>query len=111
MISNHDMNGVGSSLHVVGGKTYPELYQLIERVNNQYAIGCTISSSEISHVGGNSDYAPFLQQGIPAYSNWTRGGATYGVHTPGDNIYIITPKIMEEITRLYFMAGYLLLNK
>ena len=111
LMSNHDMNGVGNSLHVAGGKTYPELYRLIQRVNTKYSINNRISAGEISPIGGNSDYAPFLEIGIPAYSNWVRGGQRYGVHTPEDTIYVITPKMMEDVVRLYFMAGYLFANE
>jgi len=100
MMINHDMNGVGSSLHVSGGKTYPELYELLLKVNEKYKIISNISAGEISMIGGNSDYAPFIKKGIPAYSNWVRGGQRYGVHTAEDSIYIITPKVMEDIVRL-----------
>lgn len=111
MMINHDMNGVGNSLHVSGGKTYPELYELLLKVNEKYGIISHISAGEISKVGGNSDYAPFIKKGIPAYSNWVRGGQRYGVHTAEDSIYIVTPKVMEDIVRLYFMAGYQFVNK
>lgn len=111
MMSNHDMNGVGTSLRIEGGKTYPELYQYIVVVNDEYAVNNNISADDISLVGGNSDYAPFLEKGIPAYSNWARGGQRYGVHTAGDSIYVITPKIMEDIVKLYFIAGYRFLNQ
>lgn len=111
MMSNHDMNGVGTSLRIEGGKTYPELYQYILAVNDEYAINNHISADDISLVGGNSDYAPFLEIGIPAYSNWARGGQRYGIHSAGDSIYVITPKIMEDIVKLYFMAGFKFLNE
>ena len=110
-MSNHDMNGVGTSLQINGGKTYPELYQIIEKVNSKYSLNNNITASEISPFGGNSDYTPFLEKRIPAYSNWVQGGQRYGVDTSEDSIYIITPKIMEDIVRLYFMAGYLYADK
>ena len=111
LMSNHDMNGVGTSLYIAGGKTYPELYEIMLKVNAKYEINPNISGGIISHVGGNSDYAPFLEKGIPAYSTWVRGGQRYGVHTKEDSIYVITPKIMEDIVCLYFMAGYQFANK
>ena len=111
MMVNHDMNGVGTSLYISGGKTYPELYEIIKKVNKKYAINNNLSAGEITPIGGNSDYAPFLEKGVPAYSNWVRGGQRYGVHTAEDSIYVITPKIMEDIVRLYFMAGYQFANK
>jgi len=111
LMSNHDMNGVGTSLYVAGGKTYPELYEIILKVNAKYEINSNISAGTISHVGGNSDYAPFLENGIPALSTWVRGGQRYGIHTKNDSIYVITPKIMEDIVRLYFMTVYQFANK
>jgi hypothetical protein len=106
LMVNHDMNGTGNSLVVAGGETFPEMYGFLERANKKYSLLQNLSASEISPLGGNSDYAPFLAKGIPAYSNWTRGGQGGGIHTAEDSIYIITPKIMEDIVRLYFIAAY-----
>ena len=104
---NHDVNGVGNALRIAGGETYPELYELIEEVNEKYAINENISAGEIQQQFGNSDYAPFVEHGIPAYSIAVTGGGIYGIHTEADSIYVITPKIMEDMTRLFFMAAYL----
>ncbi|NIM58317.1 MAG: M20/M25/M40 family metallo-hydrolase [Candidatus Aminicenantes bacterium] len=111
LMSNHDMNGVGTSVYVAGGKTYPELYEIILKVNAKYKINENISGGTISHIGGNSDYVPFMEKKIPALSTWVRGGQRYGIHTKEDSIYVITPKIMEDIVRLYFVAGYQFANK
>jgi Zn-dependent M28 family amino/carboxypeptidase len=108
---NIDVAGAGTGISVSGGKTYPELYSLIETVNDKYAINSNISAREISPVGGNSDYAPFLAKGIPAYSSSSRGGQRFGIHTAADSIYIVTPKVMEDMAKLYFMASYMYLNK
>jgi hypothetical protein len=108
---NIDVAGAGTGIRVTGGKTYPELYGLIEKVNEKYSINPDISAGEISPVGGNSDYAPFLAKGIPAYTNSSRGGQRFGIHTAADSIYIVTPKVMEDMARLYFMASYIYLNK
>jgi hypothetical protein len=108
---NHDMNGVGRGLRIAGGKTYPEFYEILTNVNKKYSINNSISASEISQRFGNSDYAPFVENGIPAYSTWVTGGGGYGIHTEEDTIYVITPKIMEDIVRLFFMAGYLFADK
>jgi hypothetical protein len=108
---NHDMNGVGNGLRISGGSIYPEMYEYIKKVNEKYSINGSISAGEIRQKFGNSDYAPFIERGIPAYSTWVTGGGRYGVHTEGDSIYVITPKIMEDIARLYFMAGYFFADK
>lgn len=111
LMLNHDMNGVGRGLRIGGGKTYPEFYEFITKVNEKYSINDSISAGEISLRFGNSDYAPFVENGIPAYSTWVTGGGGYGAHTEGDSIYVITPQIMEDIVRLFFMAGYLFADK
>jgi hypothetical protein len=108
---NHDMNGVGNGLRIAGGKNYPEFYEFLEKVNKKYSINNNISAGEIRQRFGNSDYAPFLEKGIPACSTWVTGGGRHGIHTEGDSIYVITPKIMEDIVRLYFVAGYLFADK
>jgi len=106
LMINHDMNGAGNSLVIAGGETYPELFEIMKKLNERYALVKSLSATEISPVGGNSDYAPFLVKGIPAYSNWPRGGQAGGTHTAEDSIYAISPKIMEDIARLYFIAVY-----
>ncbi len=106
LMVNHDMNGTGNALVVAGGKTYPEMFGILERVNEKSSLLADLSASEIGLLGGNSDYAPFLAMGIPAYSNWTRGGRGGGTHTADDSIYFIAPKIMEDIVRLYFVAAH-----
>lgn len=111
MMINIDVAGAGTAIRVTGGKTYPDLYDLISRVNDKYAINPNISAGEISPVGGNSDYAPFLTEGIPAYTNSSRGGQRFGIHTAADSIYLVTPKVMEDMARLYFMASYLYVNQ
>ncbi|MDH7512714.1 MAG: M28 family peptidase [Clostridiales bacterium] len=111
LMVNHDMNGTGNSLVVAGGKAYPEMYGFLEKANEKYSLLQNLSASEISPLGGNSDYAPFLAKGIPAYSNWTRGGRGGGTHTADDSIYFVTPKIMEDIVRLYFAAAYEFANR
>ena len=107
LMSNHDINGVGRAIHVAGGTTYPDLYKMIEAANARFNVGAVLSADEISPVDGNSDYAPFLEKGIPAYNTGVRGGAGGAIHTAEDSIHTITPAIMEDIVRLFFAAGFL----
>ncbi len=107
MMVNIDVAGAGTGIRVTGGKTYPDLYDFFCKVNEKYSINPHISTGEISPTGGNSDYAPFLAKGIPAYTNSSSGGQRFGIHTSADSIYIVTPKVMEDMARLYFMASYL----
>jgi len=107
LMLNHDVNGVGNGIQVNGGKDHPALYEFIEQVNRKYAINPNVSAGEMGQGFGNSDHGPFLKKGIPAYATWVTGAAPYGIHTEEDSIYVITPKIMEDVARLYFMAAYL----
>jgi len=112
MMSNHDVNGNGTSLYISGGKDYPELFEILLEVNKKFKINQSVDAGDIRAMGAGSDYAPFVDKGIPTYSTWVRGGGRRGItHTAGDSIYVITPKIMEDIVRLYFAAGYQFLNK
>jgi hypothetical protein len=108
---NIDVAGAGTGIRVTGGKTFPDLYGLIAKVNDKYAINPNISAGEIFPVGGNSDYAPFLAKGIPAYTSSSSGGQRFGIHTAADSIYVVTPKVMQDMARLYFMASYMYANK
>jgi hypothetical protein len=110
---NFDMNGVGNSLSVSGAMSYPELYEFVQKVNEKYSINATIKAGEISPRGAGSDYGPFLEKGIAAYANWVSGGGGMrsANHSPEDSIYVISPQIMEDIARLYFMAGFLYANR
>jgi hypothetical protein len=110
MMVNIDVAGAGTGIRVTGGKTYPELYSFIQKVNDTYGINPNISAEEISPAGGNSDYASFLAKGIPAYTNSSRGGQGFSIHTEKDSIYIVTPKVMEDMARLYFMASFIYAN-
>jgi hypothetical protein len=103
---NIDVAGSGTGFRIAGGETYPELYGLLEKVNQKYSINKNVSTGEIQQSFGNSDYASFIERGIPAYSTSTTGGGGFGIHTEEDSIYNITPQIMEDMTRLYFMAVY-----
>ncbi len=111
LYSNHDVNGVGAQLHISGGLTFPKLYRHIEAVNAQNAIQPDLTAGEISMSGGNSDYASFTAKGIPAYNTAVRGGSGPGAHSPESTIYTITPKIMEDMVRLYFLATYRYANE
>lgn len=112
MMSNHDINGDGTALYISGGKDYPELFEMLLQANEIYRINQSIEAGGIRAMGAGSDYAPFVEKDIPTYSTWARGGGRRNVtHTAGDSIYVITPKIMEDIVRLYFAAGYEFLNK
>jgi hypothetical protein len=108
---NIDSNGIGNGLWITGIKTYKELYAFIEKAKKDYDIKSSIEGSEIAPDRGMSDYSAFLNMGIPSWANWTRGGKGGGYHDPNDTIYYITPKIMQDVAKLYFAASYEFLDK
>jgi hypothetical protein len=108
---NIDMNGIGSEMWISGAKTYPDLFPYIEKAKKDYNIMCTINSSASLKGSEISDFAPFLRLGIPTWANWTTGGKGGGYHDANDTIYSITPKIMQDVAKLYFSAVYEYLDR
>lgn len=108
---NIDSNGIGTGLWITGIKTFKELGVYLEKAKKDYDIKCGIGGSEIALDRGASDYDAFLRMGIPSWANWTAGGKGGGYHDPNDTIYYTTPKIMQDIARLYLAAAYEYLNK
>ena len=108
---NIDSNAVGTGLWITGLKTYKELSAYLEKVKKEYNIKCDIDGSEIVPDRGASDYDAFFKMGIPTWANWTRGGKGGGYHDPNDTIYYVTPKIMQDIVKLYFAASYEFLDR
>jgi hypothetical protein len=108
---NIDSNGIGTGIRISGAKTYMDLFPYIEKAKKNYNIASIIDPSTISIGRGASDYDPFLRLGIPTWANWTTGGKGGGYHDANDTIYFITPKIMQDVAKLYFSAVYEYLDR
>lgn len=104
---NLESVGRGERIGGGAGKNYPQVWTYVERANEKY-IHRQISPGQTSNLARpRQDAAHFMWAGIPTLSFGTSGAprlpyATY--HTSKDAPDIITPEIMEDLTRLVFLA-------
>lgn len=103
-VFNLDMVGQGTGAWVSGGTNFPDLFGALETARD-------ISSPGLKLVAGNSsgearaDHGPFQEAGIPAVSLFGAWGVSHGYHTPEDTLYWLTPKTIESLARVVFLAA------
>jgi Peptidase family M28 len=111
---NLESVGRGESISAGSGKNFPQLWDLIDRVNRKYIHRPVTASANANLARPRQDAAHFLWAGVPTISFGTGGGkplpfAYY--HTSKDSIAIITPEIMEDLSRLVFLTTVELATK
>ncbi|MCU0458943.1 MAG: M28 family peptidase [Bacteroidales bacterium] len=103
ILLNMDGVGIGHSIRAAAGTNYPKLWSFVEEANDKY-IHRPISTGYFSNLGRpRLDAARFLSAGVPSLSFSTYGSENY-YHIPLDNIDIIKPEIMEDLSQLLFMT-------
>jgi Zn-dependent M28 family amino/carboxypeptidase len=103
ILLNMDGVGIGQSIGAEAGKNYPLLWSFIEDANNNY-IHRQLTTNYFANLGRpRLDAARFLSAGVPSLSFYTYGSVNY-YHIPLDNINIIKPEIMEDLSQLLFIA-------
>jgi hypothetical protein len=107
---NFDSVGVGDTDMIAGAVEDPELFLLIKKVMMDYSISGKILAVKNEGLMTRSDHTAFQRRHIPSYGNWTNGEDN-GYHTDKDTIYKITPQIMEDLARTYFITIYRFLDK
>lgn len=107
---NYDMVGVGDTCMVAGAVEDPGLYNIIEKAMKDYSIPGGMVAVKNEGFMTRSDHTAFQRKHIPSYGNWTNGQDN-GYHTDKDTIYKITPQIMEDIARAYFIGIYRFLQR
>jgi hypothetical protein len=111
---NLESVGRGERIGVGSGQNYPQIYEVMERINGKY-IHRPISASRNANLARpRQDAAHFLWANIPTVSIGTSGApplpyASY--HTTKDRWEILTPEIMEDLARLVFLSTVDLANK
>jgi hypothetical protein len=109
VLINLDGVGTGQSIGANAGKNYPLLWSYIENANNKY-IHRQLTTNFFSNLGRpRLDAARFLRAGVPSLSFYTYGSENF-YHLPLDNPDIINPEIMEDITRILFIATIQMAN-
>jgi len=111
---NLESVGRGESISAGSGRNFPQLWEVIGRLNKQYIHRPVNASANANLARPRQDAAHFLWANVPTISFGTGGGkplpyASY--HTSKDSIDIITPEIMEDLSRLVFLATVELANK
>lgn len=103
---NFDMVGNGKSLGLWGGETYPEILKFFKEANEKY-IHRPFKSWEYSDAGGRprTDGMVFGRAGYKTMAATTpdRVKNVY-YHDMGDTPEMVVPEIMEDISKLFYLA-------
>ena len=85
----------------------PVIEEVIRKNNNHVGLHMRITGSK--EATGGSDHAPFGQAKIP----WTFfiAAMTEDYHQPSDSVEKVSPKLMEKIIRLTYLAAFDLADK
>ncbi len=103
VLLNMDGVGIGHAIGANAGKDFPVLWSFIEESNRSYIHRRLITNSFPNLGRPRLDAARFIKAGVPSLSFYTFGSLNY-YHVPMDNLEIIKPEIMEDLSQLLFMA-------
>jgi hypothetical protein len=103
VLLNMDGVGIGNSIGANAGKDFPVLWSYINESNRSYVHRRLVTNSFPNLGRPRLDAARFLKAGVPSLSFYTFGSINY-YHVPMDNLDIIKPEIMEDLSQLLFMA-------
>ena len=111
---NLESVGRGERIGVGSGRNYPEIYEVMERLNAKYVHRPISASQNANLARPRQDAAHFLWANIPTVSIGVSGApplpyASY--HTTKDRWEILTPEIMEDLARVVFLSTVELANK
>ncbi len=109
---NLDMTGSGTSIRSSGGREYPDFYRHFAGAND--SVRAELTESALT-VPPNSDYGPFMEQGVPvlAFSSSSDAPRTGPMitHTPADTPDKINPDIAKQIAQLVFLGAWSYANR
>ena len=100
---NLDGVGVGNKIGVTAGENFPQLYDFVRQVNEQYIHRHLNPNSFLNITRPRLDAARFMKAGLPVLSFYAYGAPSV-YHQPGDDVDKITPEIMEEMGQMLFMS-------
>jgi hypothetical protein len=104
---NLESVGRGEQIGAGGGKNYPQMWEYFEKSNRKYIHRVVTPGFTANLARPRQDAAHFMWAGIPTISFGTHGAprlpfASY--HTTHDTPDTLTPEIMEDLSRLVFLA-------
>jgi hypothetical protein len=111
---NLESVGRGERIGVGSGVNYPQIYEVLERLNAKWVHRPIAASANANLARPRQDAAHFLWAGIPTVSIGVSGApplpyATY--HTTKDTWPLLSPETMEDLARLVFLSVVELANK
>ncbi len=111
---NLESVGRGEAISAGSALDFPPLWAVVDRENAAYIHRPVTPSANANLARPRQDAAHFLWAGVPTISFGTYGAkplpyAYY--HTSRDSIAIITPEIMEDLSRLVFLTTVELATK
>jgi len=111
---NLESVGRGERIGVGSGVNYPQIYEVMERLNGKWIHRPVSASANANLARPRQDAAHFLWANIPTVSIGVSGApplpyATY--HTTKDRWELLSPETMEDLARLVFVSVVDLANK
>jgi Zn-dependent M28 family amino/carboxypeptidase len=111
---NLESVGRGERIGVGSGVNYPQIYEVMERLNTKWVHRPIAASANANLARPRQDAAHFLWANIPTVSIGVSGApplpyATY--HTTKDRWELLSPETMEDLARLVFLSVVELANK
>ncbi|OGD21034.1 MAG: hypothetical protein A2W03_10135 [Candidatus Aminicenantes bacterium RBG_16_63_16] len=105
---NLESAGVGDRIGVAAALNFPKLWAYIDGANGRYIHRVVRPSFNAFPARPRQDTARFFWKGVPSItvdaSESVRSGRPSSYHNTRDNLDLITPEIMEDISRLLFAA-------
>jgi hypothetical protein len=103
---NMEGPGRGDRIGASGGANYPAFWTIVEEANRKY-IHRPLSTGAVSYPARpRQDSARFFWKGVPSLT-FGAGGMPVSYpnyHNTKDSIELVTPEIMEDMARLFFMT-------
>ena len=100
---NFDGVGCGDIIHARAGKNYPSFWEYISVANSTFIKREMKTYYTENLARPRLDASRFMWKDIPSISFSVSGAPSY-YHTPQDDIDIITPEVMEDLTKIIFMS-------
>jgi hypothetical protein len=103
---NMEGPGIGDRISASGARTYPAFWSFIEKANQKY-VHRQVSGGTAAYPGRpRQDSARFFWKGVPSLTFGASGKpAPYPTyHNTKDSVELVTPEIMTDTAKLFFMA-------
>ena len=98
---NLDCMGAGTGCDMRGRKAYPELFELLDRMNEDFV---NLKDSMADHPAGGADAKPFEDAGVPNMY-FVSSSAYRHLHMASDTTETLNPPLFEAISRLAYLTA------